>query len=203
VAKRRKSSVNKAQSIRDYVTAHPEARGVDVVAGLKSKGVKVSSAQYRTSKRPARKRSEPPSARSVARRSDSPGRKTFDTSASRDYKFSMQLWSCWSMSPSITQNPCSIGYRSGSRDSELASKGWPGLVQHGPRFRSPPRWRSHVRGAKEFQAAPLAREYVPSFAASLRTLPREPRREHGGRALGRQMRIKAGSGLVSPQIQSN
>jgi hypothetical protein len=56
VAKRRKSSVNKAQAIRDYVAAHPEARGVDVVADLKGKGIKVSSAQVSNIKTSGKKK---------------------------------------------------------------------------------------------------------------------------------------------------
>lgn len=42
---KRKTDVNKAAEIRAYLAANPNAKGVDVVAGLAKKGIKVAPAQ--------------------------------------------------------------------------------------------------------------------------------------------------------------
>lgn len=41
----KKQAVNKAQAIRDYFAANPNAKGIEVVAALKEKGIKVAPAQ--------------------------------------------------------------------------------------------------------------------------------------------------------------
>jgi hypothetical protein len=45
VAKKKKADVNKAAEIRKYLAANPTAKGVEVVAALKQKGITVAPAQ--------------------------------------------------------------------------------------------------------------------------------------------------------------
>jgi hypothetical protein len=54
--KKAAEGVNKAQAIRDYFAAHPEAKGVDVVTALAAKGIKVAPAQVSNVKTAASKK---------------------------------------------------------------------------------------------------------------------------------------------------
>jgi hypothetical protein len=56
VAKRRKNGVNKAQAIRDYLATNPTAKGTEVVAALKAKGINVAPAQVSNVKTAGKKK---------------------------------------------------------------------------------------------------------------------------------------------------
>lgn len=53
---KKKQAVNKAQAIRDYFAAHPDAKGTEVVAALKAKGITVAAAQVSNVKTAAGKK---------------------------------------------------------------------------------------------------------------------------------------------------
>lgn len=57
---KKKQAVNKAQAIRDYFAAHPDAKGTEVVAALKAQSITVAPAQVSNVKTAgAKKKSKP------------------------------------------------------------------------------------------------------------------------------------------------
>ena len=87
MAKKKKTGVNKAAAIRDYLAANPEAKGVDVVAALKSKGIVVAPAQVSNIKTGAGKKKAKKSGGGIVDNGrPKRGRKPIDTGESQAIK---------------------------------------------------------------------------------------------------------------------